>query len=212
MSQPTLEQLQRVAGPVSRETFERLVELEALFRKWNQRINLAARSTEAELWQRHISDSAQLAGLRPQPSRWLDLGSGGGFPSLVIAIVEKERGGSVEMVESNRKKAGFLQAAISHFALPARVIPRRIEDAPAFVSQPEVVTARALASLDALLDLSAPWLSAGATALFHKGRDYRREIEESVHRWSFDLVQHPSLIDSDGAILEISGLRRIGGR
>ncbi|MGN6307544.1 MAG: 16S rRNA (guanine(527)-N(7))-methyltransferase RsmG [Mesorhizobium sp.] len=209
MSLQSLEELQRVAGPVSRETFGRLVEFEALFRKWNQRINLAARSTEPDLWSRHILDSAQLASLRPHAQRWLDLGSGGGFPGLIIALIEKERGGFVELVESNRKKAGFLQAAISHFALPGRVVPLRIEDAPAAVIQPQVVTARALASLDVLLDLASPWLSAGATALFHKGRDYRREIEESVHRWSFDLLQHPSLIDPEGVILEISNLRRV---
>lgn len=209
MSLQSFEGLQRVAGPVSRETFDRFVEFEALFRKWNQRINLAARSTESDLWSRHILDSAQLGALRPQAQRWLDLGSGGGFPGLIVALIEKERGGFVELVESNRKKAGFLQAAISHFALPARVIPLRIEDAPAAVTQPQVVTARALASLDVLLNLASPWLSAGATALFHKGRDYRREIEESVHRWSFDLLQHPSLIDPDGVILEISNLRRI---
>lgn len=210
MSQQSYQQLIDVAGPVSRETFDHLIELDTLFRKWNQRINLVARSTEPELWKRHILDSAQLAMLRPQAEQWLDLGSGGGFPGIIVAIIEKERGGFIEMVESNRKKTGFLQAAISHFALPARVVPRRIEDAPAVVAQPQTVTARALASLDTLLGLASPWLSSGATALFHKGRDYRREVEESIHRWSFDLIQHPSLIDPDGVILEISSLRRVG--
>lgn len=210
MTPGSYQELADVAGPVSRETFDLLIEFGALFRKWNRRINLVARSTEPELWRRHILDSAQLAMLRPQAQRWLDLGSGGGFPGIIVAIIEKERGGFVELVESNRKKASFLQAAISHFALRARVVPERIEDAPAVVSQPQIVTARALASLDTLLGLAFPWLSAGATGLFQKGRDYRSEIEESVHRWSFDLLEHRSLIDPDGVILEISNLRRVG--
>ncbi len=209
MSEPTLEALERAAGPVSRETFDRLVDFEGRFRKWNSGINLVARSTEAELWDRHILDSAQLAGLKPDVRHWLDLGSGGGFPGLVIALIMKERGGTIELVESNRKKTGFLQAMIGHFSLPARVVARRIEDCSGQVAQPQVVTARALASLDRLLSLSAPWLQAGATGLFHKGRDYRQEVEESAHRWVFDLVEHPSRTDPEGAILEISGLRRI---
>ena len=207
MSRSAQQELERVAGPVSRETYERLVEFEALFRKWNQRINLIARSTEQSLWTRHILDSAQLAGLKPQAARWLDLGSGGGFPGLVLALIAKERGAFVELVESNRKKAGFLQATISHFDLPARVVARRIEDAHGRVAQPEFVTARALAPLGTLLELSSPWLLAGATGLFHKGRDYRRELEESAHRWSFDLLNHPGLVDADSVILEIANLR-----
>src|SRR5690606_3342215 len=114
----------------------------------------------------------------------------------------------VEMVESNRKKAGFLQAMTSHFDLPARVVARRVEEAHDFVARPEIVTARALSSLDALLELASPWLLAGAIGLFHKGRDYRRELEESAHRWTFDLVNHPSLVDADSVVLEISNLRR----
>jgi len=211
LSEPSLEVLERATGPVSRETFDRLIAFEAQFRKWNQRINLIARSTEAELWDRHILDSAQLVGLKPTALRWLDLGSGGGFPGLVIALIMKERGGAVDMVESNRKKTGFLQATIGHFSLPAHIVARRIEDSHGLVEQPQVVTARALASLDALLALSEPWLRAGAVGLFHKGRDYRSEVEESAHRWKFDLVEHPSRTDPEGAILEISGLRRAGG-
>lgn len=211
MSPSKLEVLERAAGPVSRETFERLVEFEAQFRKWNQRINLVARSTEAELWGRHIADSAQLLRLKPDVRQWLDLGSGGGFPGLVVAFFMKERDGSIELVESNRKKAGFLQAVVSHFSLPARVVARRIEECHGVVAMPQAVTARALASLDMLLGLSAPWLTEGASGLFHKGRDYRQEVAESAHRWSFDLVEHPSRTDPEGAILEISALRPAGG-
>ena len=104
------------------------------------------------------------------------------------------------------KKASFLQTIIGQFGLPARVVARRIDDSYPLVSKPEIVTARALAALPALLDLSAPWLTDEARALFHKGRDYRAEVEESTHRWGFDLVEHPSMTDASGVILEVSDL------
>jgi 16S rRNA (guanine527-N7)-methyltransferase len=200
--------LQEAAGPVSRETFERLVAFEQLFLKWNRSINLAAPSTLDDVWGRHILDSAQLARIAPDAKRWADLGSGGGFPGLVLAFLLVEcEGASIDLVESNRKKASFLQAVIGQFGLPARVVARRIDDSYALVSAPEIVTARALAGLPALLDLSAPWLTKGARGLFHKGRDYRVEVEESTHRWAFDLVEHPSMTDAHGVILEVTNLR-----
>jgi 16S rRNA (guanine527-N7)-methyltransferase len=202
--------LQEAAGPVSRETFDRLVEFEAVFQKWNRRINLAAQSTQGDVWRRHILDSAQLARIEPGAKRWVDLGSGGGFPGLVLAFLLAERdGASIDLVESNQKKASFLQAVVGQFDLPARIIARRIDDSYPLVSSPQIVTARALASLPALLDLSAPWLTKGARGLFHKGRDYRAEVEESTHRWAFDLVEHASVTDPQGVILELSDLRPI---
>ncbi|MBN9551304.1 MAG: 16S rRNA (guanine(527)-N(7))-methyltransferase RsmG [Alphaproteobacteria bacterium] len=202
------EDLQKAAGPVSRETFERLLAFEQLFLKWNRSINLAAPSTLDDVWRRHILDSAQLARIAPAATRWVDLGSGGGFPGLVLGFLLKERpGASIDLVESNRKKASFLQSVIGQFDLPARVLARRIDDSYPLVSAPEIVTARALAALPDLLDLSAPWLTKGARALFHKGRDYRAEVEESAHRWAFDLVEHSSMTDAQGVILEITELR-----
>jgi len=204
----TGEDLQKAAGPVSRETFERLQAFEQLFLKWNRSINLAAPSTLDDVWRRHILDSAQLARIAPAAMRWVDLGSGGGFPGLVLGFLLVERpGASIDLVESNRKKASFLQSVIGQFNLPARVVAKRIDDSYAVVSAPEIVTARALAALPDLLDLSAPWLAKGGRALFHKGRDYRAEVEESTHRWTFDLVEHPSMTDAHGVILEISDLR-----
>ena len=152
--------LQKAAGPVSRETFERLQAFEQLFLKWNRSINLAAPSTLDDVWRRHILDSAQLARIAPVATRWVDLGSGGGFPGLVMGFLLAERpGASIALVESNRKKASFLQSVIGQFDLPARVVARRIDDSYGLVSTPEIVTARALAAQPDLLDLSAPWLT-----------------------------------------------------
>lgn len=210
MSAATWKSLQEAAGPVSRETFDRLVEFERVFQKWNSRINLAAQSTQDDVWRRHILDSVQLARLEPVATRWVDIGSGGGFPGLVMAFLLAERAGaSIDLVESNRKKASFLQAVVGQFNLPARIIARRIDDSYALVSEPQIVTARALAALPALLDLAAPWLTKGARGLFHKGRDYRTEVEESAHRWCFDLVEHSSVTDPHGVILELSALRPV---
>jgi 16S rRNA (guanine527-N7)-methyltransferase len=202
------EGLKEVAGSVSRETFERLVEYESVFLKWAARINLAAPSTLSEVWNRHILDSAQLASLAPDALRWLDLGSGGGFPGAVMAILLQDRPGArIDLVESNRKKAAFLQTALGRYRDNVHVHARRIEDVYEIVQQPEIVSARALAPLTSLLNLASPWLTAGATALFHKGRDYRAEVQESGDAWNLDLVQHESRIDPQSVILEIRNLR-----
>ncbi|MBO6717148.1 MAG: 16S rRNA (guanine(527)-N(7))-methyltransferase RsmG [Rhizobiaceae bacterium] len=202
-------QLERIAGPVSRETFDRLKGFEALFGKWAARINLAAPSTLPQLWDRHILDSAQILPLAPAAQRWLDLGSGGGFPGAVLAILLHERpGASIALVESNNKKAAFLRNALAQAGAPASVHPVRIEDFGSQKYSADVVTARALAPLSALLGLAGPWLTEGAKGLFHKGRDYRREVEESRDAWQFDLVEHPSAIDAASVILEISGLKK----
>jgi len=198
-----------VSGSVSRETFEGLRAFESIFRKWAARINLVAPSTLDELWRRHILDSAQLPRLKPEALRWLDLGSGGGFPGAIIAILLKERSGaSIDLVESNGKKAAFLRSALADLSAPARVHAGRIEAMPARIAEPEVVTARALAPLDRLLLLTEPWLTAGATGLFHKGREYMFEVKEASAAWHYDLVKHNSLIDAESVILEVSGLRR----
>jgi len=201
--------LQEIAGPVSRETFARLKEFESAFVRWAGRINLAAPSTLPQIWERHILDSARLVRLAPAATLWLDLGSGGGFPGAVVAILLMDRPGShVDLVESNRKKAAFLQTVLASLKAPARVHSRRIEDCYETIAAPEIVTARALAPLTHLLELAEPWLSRGATALFHKGRDYQREIEESDNAWRFDLVKHDESVGGNGVILEISNLRR----
>lgn len=206
-------ELRDIAGPVSRETLQRLEAFEAEFRRWSARINLAAPSTLDALWERHILDSAQLFKIAPLATAWLDLGSGGGFPGAVLALLLTDRPGSrIELVESNNKKAAFLRAVLAELGAPAVVHVCRIEEAFGRTSMPQVVTARALAPLPRLLGLARPWLvhpSGPARALFHKGREYAREVAESRDAWRFDLVEHASKIDPAGRILEISGLERI---
>lgn len=204
------DRLVEIAGSVSRETFEGLEAFESMFLTWAGRINLAAPSTLADSWNRHVLDSAQLFRLAPTARRWLDLGSGGGFPGLVLAFLLKAReGGWIDLVESNRKKAGFLQAVVGQFVLPAKVHAVRIDSSIKYLTaEPEVVTARALAPLTELLGLASPWLSGGASGLFHKGRDYRQEVEESAHLWQYNLVEHRSGVDADSVILEIRDLKR----
>jgi 16S rRNA (guanine527-N7)-methyltransferase len=209
VTEKSLDALCEVTGPVSRETFERLLAFERSFLKWAERINLSAPSTLADAWNRHIMDSAQLVRMAPSEKQWLDLGSGGGFPGAVVAILLREReGASVDLVESNRKKAAFLQTTLGQLEAPACVHARRVEDAYGIVKMPEIVTARALAPLPVLLGLVGRWLEVGARGLFHKGRDYRSEIEESVQHWSFDLLEHRSIVDPESVVLEIRNLRR----
>ncbi len=210
MNSGSFEELQRVAGPVSRETFEHLLSFEAQFQRWARRINLVASSTLSDVWNRHVLDSAQLARLDPDAKNWVDLGSGGGFPGLVMGFLLMEReGAGIELVESNRKKTSFLQAIVGEFGLPARIHAKRIEDTYDRIRAVEVVTARALAPLHELLRLAEPWLASGAKALFHKGRDYRAEIEESAQLWVFDLIEHQSVVDPQSVVLEIRNLRRV---
>lgn len=207
MSEPSFASLERVAGLVSRETFDGLTAFVGRFKQWNARINLTSASQD-DLWARHVLDSAQLLPLSRKATQWLDLGSGGGFPGLIVAFLLKGADGRVDLVESNRKKAGFLQTMIGEFDLPATVHAVRIADAAAKLPTPQIVTARALASLDVLFDYSSTWLAGGAKGFFHKGRDYRHEIEESSRNWRFDLVEHRSVIDENSVILEISNLER----
>lgn len=195
---------------VSRETVERLEIFVDLFLKWSKRINLSAPSTLAEIWQRHILDSLGLINIQPSPKRWVDLGSGGGFPGAVTAIVLAEQdAGHVDLIESNQKKASFLRQVLRETGARGAVHAVRIEDAAGLVEQPECISARALADLSALLSLSSPWLiERNCTAYFHKGRDYRREVDEARGRWVFDLVEHPSRTNPESVVLEIGNLSR----
>lgn len=203
-------ELKKIVPAVSRETAERLIAFEELFIKWSSVINLASPSTLNSVWTRHILDSAQLINIAdPSATKWLDLGSGGGFPGIVLACFLKERAGaSIDLVESAGKKAAFLRTAAGHLAVPARIHSERIEKMWGKIDTPQIVTARALASLKDLFSLAEPWLCNGATAVFQKGREFQSELEQAKIDWDFKYDQHVSAIDDSSVILVITDLRR----
>ncbi|QQM30669.1 16S rRNA (guanine(527)-N(7))-methyltransferase RsmG [Martelella lutilitoris] len=194
---------------VSRETQARLELFAAHFDKWAKSINLVAPSTRQQFWDRHVADSAQVYQLSPEPKTWIDIGSGGGFPGMITAILLAEKGeGWVHLVESNNKKASFLRTAIRETGARASVHAIRAETAPEEVESCDAMSARALADLSLLLVYAAPWFDTTPEfrAFFHKGRDFRREIDKARDHWDFDLVKHESKVEPGSVILEISRL------
>ncbi|MEK1933034.1 MAG: 16S rRNA (guanine(527)-N(7))-methyltransferase RsmG [Pararhizobium sp.] len=196
---------------VSRETSQKLEHFATRFQKWAKSINLVAPSTLSDLWQRHIADSAQIFQLFPGPKRWVDLGSGGGFPGIITAIFLAELGdGWVHLVESNNKKAAFLRVALHETGARGSVHPIRIENAAQVIPECDAISARALAELPQLLDYCAAWMVTDRKphAFFHKGRDYQQEVDKAVGRFHFDLVKHGSAVEPDSVVLEIANLSR----
>jgi 16S rRNA (guanine527-N7)-methyltransferase len=194
--------------PVSRETLARLDRFVELLIARQAHTNLIARSTVPTLWTRHIADSLQLVGLAPGASAWADLGSGGGFPGLVIACALAEtEGAQVHLVESIGKKATFLREAVRLTGAPATVHAQRIED---FVDKaPEsldVVAARALAPLPELLTMAYPLLKTGALGLFPKGQDVAVELTEAAKYWKIQSSLVQSRTDSKGQIVIVRGI------
>lgn len=195
---------------VSRETIQRLQVLEALTRKWTARINLVSRNSSDDIWARHILDSAQLFNLAPGSARsWLDLGSGGGYPGLVIAIIASERNPDlrVTLVESDLRKAAFLNTAIRELCLTARVLSERAETlAP---QAAEVISARALAPLPRLLELAERHLAIGGMAIFPKGATWQKELNDALETWRFSVQKHLSTTDPGSVILTIGEIARV---
>jgi len=194
--------------PVSRETAARLDSFVALLIEWQKATNLIAPSTEPKLWTRHIADSLQLLPLAPQARLWADLGSGAGFPGLIIACALAETSGAhVVLVESNAKKAAFLREAARVTEAPATVHAVRIED---FVEKtPErfdAVTARALAPLPELLTLAYPLLAKGSFGIFPKGQDVASELTEATKYWNVRSNLVSSRTDPKGQIVVVSGV------
>jgi len=197
--------------PVSRETTERLDRFVAELLLWQPKINLIARSTVPKLWTRHIADSLQLRLLAPQAKIWVDLGSGAGFPGLVLACAFADTPGArVHLVESNSKKAAFLREAARATGAPVIVHPVRIGD---FVDNPpasvQIVTARALAPLVELLSAAYPLLTKGAQGLFPKGQDVDAELTEAAKCWTIKASLVPSLTDSKARIVHVTGINSI---
>jgi 16S rRNA (guanine527-N7)-methyltransferase len=199
-----------VAGlSVSRETFAALRQLEALVQRWTPVVNLVSKATVPDIWTRHILDSAQLFAACPANARhWADLGSGGGFPGLVVAILAKQLNAelNVTLVESDLRKATFLRQAAQALSLSVAVLSQRVESLPPLDA--DVVSARALARLSDLLGHADRHLRPDGVAIFPKGAQYEAEVAEARLKWSFDVDIRTSLSDSDAAILIIGAINR----
>jgi len=195
---------------VSRETLERLKSYEALLRKWNPRINLVARSTLPDLWQRHFVDSMQIFDLAPpKVDHWVDLGSGAGFPGLVIAIMALDTGSPsrVTLVESDARKCAFLQTVIRETGAQARVINDRIENIPPL--EADVLSARALSDLGALLGYAERHMRPDGLAIFPKGENWQKEVDAAQTAWTFASQLAKSKTDEGPVILTITGVARV---
>ncbi len=192
-------EFQKKSG-VSRETLEKFQAYEALLRKWQVAINLVGPNTLDDIWGRHFMDSAQLFPLLPKDGKALvDMGAGAGFPGLVLAIMGIL---NVHLIESDQRKATFLREVARSVSVPVTVHAKRVEDVVVDQSV-GIVTARALASLDALLDLGKKWLIYGATGFFLKGKTAIEEIEAAQKKHSFEYEIKESQTDPDARIVKV---------
>jgi 16S rRNA (guanine527-N7)-methyltransferase len=195
--------------PVSRETENRLDRFVETLLLWQSKLNLVAPSTLPELWTRHIADSLQLLPLAPKALTWVDFGSGGGFPGLVIACALADSPGvKVHLIESNGKKAAFLREAVRAAGAPAVVHQERVEDFGESCAEPvQVVTARALAPLKTLCDQAFPLVARGAVAVFPRGQDVDAELTDAAKYWRVEAAKVPSKTSPEGSIVVIHGLK-----
>ena len=196
--------------PVSRETEARLDRYVELLREWQAKTNLVAPSTLPHLWTRHISDSLQLLALAPSAKAWVDLGSGGGFPGVVLACALAEiSGATVHLVERNAKKAAFLREALRVTHSPGIVHLADIGDIVDRVASPvDCVTARAVAPLHQLIGFAEPLVRRGAKALFLKGQDVEVELTEATKYWNIEPRLHSSRTGGQGWIVELDHIER----
>jgi 16S rRNA (guanine527-N7)-methyltransferase len=196
--------------PVSRETEARLDRYVSLLQEWQAKTNLVAPSTLPNLWTRHISDSLQLLNLAPSAKVWMDLGSGGGFPGVVLACALAETpGAAVHLVERNAKKAAFLRESIRLTGAPGAVhladIGNTVER---FAGAVDCVTARAVAPLHQLIGFAEPLVKRGAKALFLKGQDVEAELTEATRYWKIEPNLHSSRTGGQGWIVELDRIER----
>jgi 16S rRNA (guanine527-N7)-methyltransferase len=195
-----------IAGrDVSRETYDKLRAFEDLVLKWTQRINLVSRSDIDTIWERHIVDSVQVFNLAPDTGDWLDIGSGGGFPGIIVAILSDGR--DLTLMESDQRKCTFLRTAIRELDLTARVLTERIEEAPP--QGVDVLSARALTDLSGLLAFAERHLTPGGIGLFPKGQRWQEEVAKAQEKWGFQYEAIPSITNQAASVLKIKEIARV---
>ena len=195
---------------VSRETTAQLDAYAELLGKWSRRINLVSCGSLDEVWMRHFADSAQLLDLAPENIKsWIDIGSGGGFPGAVVAILAAENDycPKFTLAESDQRKAAFLRALARDVGAPFKVLVCRAEDLEPQAA--DIVSARALAPLPKLLEYAKLHLAPGGTALFPKGARFAEELANAKKTWSFRVEIVPSVTDKEAAILKIGEIERV---
>ena len=195
---------------VSRETYSKLEELLALATKWNRKINLVSSSSLLDGWTRHILDSAQLWGAAGvQNGLWLDIGSGGGFPGLVIAIIADECAPNmrISLIESDRRKSVFLSEAARQLGLKVDVHSDRVEKMKGLAAS--VISARAMAPLDELLGLAKQHLGTVGVAVFPKGQNFEVELAGARKHWRFDCDVIQSNTDPRAVVLRIENIQNV---
>jgi 16S rRNA (guanine527-N7)-methyltransferase len=194
---------------VSRETLDDLGVFHDLVLKWNPHINLVSKSSVGQLWDRHIWDSAQVVDMADSWKNWVDIGSGGGFPGLVVAILAKHAGHGqrVTLIESDARKCAFLRAVIRDLSLDARVLTERVESCPP--QNADVLSARALTDLPGLLAFAERHLAPTGTALFLKGETWEKEVRSARDSWSFSMRVHKSKTNPAAAVLEMKDIARV---
>lgn len=202
--QNTVEQLN-----VSRETMGRLDDLIALLTKWNSVVNLVSSSTMDTAWSRHILDSAQVFTYGKSALNWADIGSGGGFPGLVVAILAAEISPQMQvtLVESDQRKAEFLRHASQNLGLKTAVLAARAEQILPLAA--DVVSARALAPLPQLCGFAARHLKTGGQAIFLKGKSSATEIEKALEKWDFSLESYTSITDPSAVVLVLKDISHV---
>lgn len=200
-------------APVSRETLARLDRFVELLLQWQQTTNLVAQSTVDEVWTRHVADSLQILRLAPDARRWLDLGSGGGFPGIVIGCaIADVPGAHLDLVERNSKKAAFLREALRVAAVPGQVHASDIGDyVDKCRDRYDCISARALAPLNVLCDFIAPLMGEGTTALLMKGQDIEAELTQASKYWKITAEKSPSITHDGGTILKVQSLEPASG-
>lgn len=194
---------------VSRETMQRLEIFEQVIRKWNPKINLVSRSSLEDLWKRHIIDSIQVYRSAPWTDQWLDIGSGGGFPGVIVGALAADENPEMAMtlIESDQRKSVFLRTAARECGFKINVISERIEKVDALATN--VLSARALADLNTLLGFANHHLDTDGVALFPKGVTWKKELEEARQYWRFDVEPITSLTEPDAVILKVGRVARV---
>jgi 16S rRNA (guanine527-N7)-methyltransferase len=191
--------------PVSRETGDRLAVYVGLLARWGKTTNLIAESTFGSVWTRHIADSAQLLALAPGALRWIDMGSGAGFPGLVIAIQLADLPGAiVHCIESNKRKCAFLSEAARATGAAATIHCQRVETIePSSLAPVDAVTARAFAPLPLTLKLARPWMERGAVGVFPRGESAKDQLAALPRASAYAIEVLPSVVDANAAILRV---------